>query len=127
MDNRWLQNKTNIAYISRLDLLSTNDECTVIHLWYVAPSALGLLQSNHVKSDTLCSSEKGMQVSVCGDCSRVANTPPETVSMASRACVALVQNQRCLEQPEICLGGQGPVYREQAENMLELQKDFSPN
>ncbi|KAK6753502.1 hypothetical protein RB195_012848 [Necator americanus] len=36
--------------------------------------ALGLLQCNHVKFDTLCSSEKGMHVSVCGHCSRVAGT-----------------------------------------------------
>ncbi|KAK6739421.1 hypothetical protein RB195_008108 [Necator americanus] len=67
----------------------------------VAPSALGLLQSNHVKFDTLCSSEKGMHISVCEHCSRVASTQFETVSMASRACVALVQNQRRPEQPEI--------------------------
>ncbi|KAK6762221.1 hypothetical protein RB195_023075 [Necator americanus] len=37
------QQTTNTAYISRRNLLSTNDECTVIHLSYVAPSALGLL------------------------------------------------------------------------------------
>ncbi|KAK6730210.1 hypothetical protein RB195_006959 [Necator americanus] len=61
MDDRWVHNKTNTAYISQRNLLSTNDECTVVHLSYVAPSALGLLQSNHVKFDTLCSSEKGMQ------------------------------------------------------------------
>ncbi|KAK6751410.1 hypothetical protein RB195_003044 [Necator americanus] len=40
---------------------SLNDECTVIHLSYVVPSALALLQSNHVKFDTLCSSEKGFR------------------------------------------------------------------
>ncbi|KAK6727333.1 hypothetical protein RB195_005182 [Necator americanus] len=62
MDDRWVHNKTNTAYISRCNLLFTNDECTVIHLSNVAPSALGLLQSNHVKFDTLCSSEKGTQV-----------------------------------------------------------------
>ncbi|KAK6745712.1 hypothetical protein RB195_012058 [Necator americanus] len=84
MDDRWMCNKTNTAYISRRNLLSTNDECTVIHLTYVAPSALGFLQSNHVKFDTLCSSEKGMQVGVCGNCSRVVSTQSETVSMASR-------------------------------------------
>ncbi|KAK6748157.1 hypothetical protein RB195_001029 [Necator americanus] len=66
MDDRWVHNKTNTAYISQRNLLSTNDECTVIRgekvPSYVAPSALGLLQSNHVKFDTLCSSEKGMQL-----------------------------------------------------------------
>ncbi|KAK6744829.1 hypothetical protein RB195_011505 [Necator americanus] len=96
MDDRWVHNKT-----SRRSLLSTNDECTVIHLSYVAASALGLLQSNHLKFDTLCSSEKDMQVTVCGHCSRVVSAQSETVPMASRACVALVQNQRRPEQPEI--------------------------
>ncbi|KAK6751411.1 hypothetical protein RB195_003044 [Necator americanus] len=43
---------------------SLNDECTVIHLSYVVPSALALLQSNHVKFDTLCSSEKGANASM---------------------------------------------------------------
>ncbi|KAK6760639.1 hypothetical protein RB195_021917 [Necator americanus] len=93
MDDGWVHNKTNTVYISRRNLLSPNDECTVIHLSYVAPSAIGLLQSNYVKFDTLCSSEKGMKVSVCGSCSRVVSTQSETDSMASRACVALVQNQ----------------------------------
>ncbi|KAK6728342.1 hypothetical protein RB195_005776 [Necator americanus] len=95
----WVYNKTNTAYISRRNFLSTSNECAVIHLSYVAPSALGLLQRNHVK---LGSSEKSMQ----------------TVSMPSRACVTLVR----LGQPEISspltgrltvrrLRRQGPVYR----------------
>ncbi|KAK6761424.1 hypothetical protein RB195_022478 [Necator americanus] len=33
-----------------------------LHLSYVVPSALGLLQSNHVKFDTLCTFEKGTYV-----------------------------------------------------------------
>ncbi|KAK6748156.1 hypothetical protein RB195_001029 [Necator americanus] len=100
MDDRWVHNKTNTAYISQRNLLSTNDECTVIRgekvPSYVAPSALGLLQSNHVKFDTLCSSEKGMQVSVCGNCSRVVSTQAETVSLASRVGQSLCRGSCCV-------------------------------
>ncbi|KAK6756918.1 hypothetical protein RB195_015004 [Necator americanus] len=43
MDDRWVHDKPNATYISRRNLLSTDDECPVIHLSYVAPSALGLV------------------------------------------------------------------------------------
>ncbi|KAK6740394.1 hypothetical protein RB195_008698 [Necator americanus] len=64
MDDRRVHNKINTAHVSRRNLLSTNDECAVTHLSYIATFALGLLQSNHVKSDALWRSEKGMQTAV---------------------------------------------------------------
>ncbi|KAK6736409.1 hypothetical protein RB195_019221 [Necator americanus] len=94
MGDRWVHNKTNTAYISRRNLLYTNDECTVIHLSYVAPSVLGLLQSKKFENLTRSAAPRRACRSASVDCSRVVSTQSETVSM--------VQNQWRPEQPEIC-------------------------
>ncbi|KAK6756339.1 hypothetical protein RB195_014631 [Necator americanus] len=87
--------------ILRRNLLPANDDCTVIYLSYVATSALGLLQSNYIEFDALCSFQKGSNSAVCGHCSRIVNTQSETVSMASRACINLAKNRRRTEEPKI--------------------------
>ncbi|KAK6765146.1 hypothetical protein RB195_025186 [Necator americanus] len=43
MDDRWVHNKTNTAYILRRNLFSTNDECTVVHLFQTEHPAMASL------------------------------------------------------------------------------------
>ncbi|KAK6751427.1 hypothetical protein RB195_003052 [Necator americanus] len=140
MDDRWMHNKANTAYTSQRNLLSMNDEWSGIHLSYVAPFAVGLLQGNYVEFYAFCSSEKGMQVSACGHYARVASIQCETVSVAinkpnncsltnlvlpsSRIKDALSNLRLDLAYCPTSETARPSVQGSEAVNMLEWQKDF---
>ena len=84
MNDRWVCNKPNAANIPSRELLTTNDESSILHLSHVFFPSLGLLQGDDMEFDAPSGFEKSVKIGVAGDCSGIVGADQKTISMACR-------------------------------------------